>query len=77
MWRMPHLSEYRLYVKQSHHLVSPMKFIFCGLSQFLQNMGDFALHFLAWCLINHMCDFSYCNNSLEGGGVMQQNKNRT
>jgi len=40
-------------------------------------MGDFALHFLAWCLINHMCDFSYCNNSLEGGGVMQQNKNRT
>ena len=69
-----------LYVKQSHLLVSPVKFIFCGLSQFLQNMEDFALH-LAWCLINHVCDFGYCNNSLEEcvcvGGIVQQNKNRT
>ena len=46
---------------------SSVKFIFCGLSQFSQNMGDFALHVLAWCLINHMCDFSSCNNSLDEG----------
>ena len=42
--------------------------MFCGLFQFLQNMVDFAPHCLARCLINHMCGFSYCNNSLEEGG---------
>jgi len=30
-------------------------------------MVDFVLHFLAWCLINHVCGFCYCNNSLEDG----------
>jgi hypothetical protein len=76
---MSHFSEHRLYVKQSHLLVSPVTFIFCGLSQFLQNTGDFALNFLAWCIINYVCDFIYCNNSLEEGGgrIVQQKKNLT
>jgi hypothetical protein len=43
-WEISYLSKHLSYVKQNHILASPVKFIFCGLSPFLQNRDHLFFH---------------------------------
>jgi len=49
----PTSAKYLSYVQQSHHLASHVKFIFFGLSPFLQNRGDITVRY--WTYEEYFC----------------------